>query len=220
VKFLLGGPAYNHKIDVRHAGTMAQAIVYLLQKSHELLDIHYVHNSVLPQGRAQWLQSAIDSGADVAITMDADTWLRDRRTMTGGECLVRMAYRMIEDARTAPPDARTALVGVLVPQRNNLVNAWRAEGERLRDEDGRTLMHGEPNVRIWDDVFAVGLACAIYNLEWWRPHRDNVGTSFGMMPTGVGLAFVGEDVWHSEWIRSKGGRIVALDGMGTVHGGQ
>jgi hypothetical protein len=213
--WFLGGPAYNSKLDARHAACLAQACIEIVSRGDSLAGVEYVHDSVLPHGRGRWLQLAIESGADLGVTMDADTWAKDTHHAQGGRRMIRAFDRMMKIGGRV-------LAGALVAQRNGKVNAWRAEGERLREEGAHAFVFDEGarhvQVRAWSDVWAIGLACAVFDLRWYREHVKNAYTTFAMLPTGVGDGFVGEDVWHCEAIRKLGGGIAALE-LETTHGG-
>lgn len=231
--FFVGGPAYNLQLDARHAGCMVELAMFV-GAGHQIADVYYPHSSILPQGRAKWLGRAIDSGADIGITMDADTWIATDELMTGGARLARLAL----GARRGLEDP-WALIGVLVPQRDGRVNAWRAEGERLRESEATTIVNAGIAPRAWTSVHAVAQACAIYNLAWWRQWQGRERHMFAMMPAKSTLhgptdvevdddriikaperyAYIGEDVWHCAWIRSVGGVMHAAD-IGAVHGGR
>ena len=211
-----GRPAYNYRVGCQHAVAVAEMAACIVRKpGDELRGIHYVHNSVLPQGRAQWLESAMASGADIGISMDADTWPKDTKRTRGGELLIRLAKGLAGAIHQSWDYA-----GVLVAQRDGRVNAWAAEGERLRDGDGVEIMrlHEDAPVRAWANVHAVGTAIGLYRLEWFREHVRNPAELYAMIPTGKGLAYVGEDVYQAAVLRGKGAIQYAIQ-MPTGHGG-
>lgn len=211
MKWFIGGPAYNMKVDARHAGCVA-SLAASAAKAGDDFEIHYEHNSILPQGRARWLGEAFDSRSDIAITMDADTWVPNEEDNL---------LSWIRDFDRISPT--WSIFGVLVSQRDGRPNVWKARGSRIDLQDGSIYTHSSTgrNAKTWLDVYAIGLACAVYRLRRIRKFAlGNEGLGFAMMPTGGSqrYGFVGEDVWHCEWLRRHGASIHAID-LGAVHGG-
>jgi hypothetical protein len=210
--WILGGPAYRLQCDVRHAACLAELAV-AVHASGDIPEFWHEHTSVLPQGRAAFLAHAVNTReADYAVGLDADTFLRH------GARLMDLARTF--DLATEQPWAQ---LGILVAQRDGKVNAWADEGVRL-DE----IAFGE-----FREAWAVGAACCVYNLRWYRDVctrgiasgtlddavRGTLAQSYAMLPTGLGLAYVGEDVWHSQWVRGRGGKVYATRLTGVSHAG-
>lgn len=211
----IGAPCYRMQLHADHAimlGELGQMTgipfdeLGLEARSALSLEIEgwaYMHTSLLAPGRAAILAAAIESDADALLSIDSDTW---------ADAPV-IARALAIAAEIAEP---WAILGLLVPQDDGRVNAWQAEGQRL----------GRPLPWIPAPAWAVGAAITIHNLHWHRMIRSQAGgerwpwTSYGTIPTGIPGAFVGEDAWHCEAVRSKGGRVLALwSAGGTYHAG-
>lgn len=212
--FVLGGVVYNLKVDARHAVTMAELLaeIEVARRTHALSEVRsgirspfgdvycegisYRHTSVLPEGRHRWLEEACRAKeATWAISMDADTWIRAGHA------------REFLDGLPRAPSNDLALVGALVPCRDNRVNAWSMPGKRIAAEDVVARFR----------VQAIGLAIVAYHLPWYRRNLDRGAFAIMMHEDG---AFIGEDVWHCNWIEKHRGAVLALGHIPTVHGAQ
>lgn len=184
----VGGPCYRHQMHSATAQMLASLAVGISRRGDALLGLDFEHTSLLPQGRARLLWRAMDSEADVLVTMDSDTWMLDVHRLLEATVLAVMGSEL------------WSMLAVLVPQTDGRVNAWQAEGERLE----------EPLLGIPVPLHAVGAALVVHNLAWYRqnmPSLGEVAQSYAMVPTGNADAFVGEDVWHSNSVRRRGGVI-------------
>lgn len=206
-EFIIGGVAYSLQVRAEHAVTLAELAYELAKRTlgtrgcgagtDALVGYDYAHTSVLPEGRFNWLKRAcLDTRANWAITIDADTWIKRGH-----------AWELL-DAIPRSPRERLALVGVLVPCRDGRVNAWSAPGRRLsRDELASKGL---------TKVESIGLAIAAYHLPWYRERLS--ASSFCVVPSKDGGEYIGEDVWHCRWVADQGGEVYATGDVPSVHG--
>lgn len=196
-----GGPAYMSKLHAGTAEMLAAMSVHASRDGDAILGYDFAHTSILPQGRAQLLWRAMQSDADILVSMDADTFMREPQ-------------RWMADIRRLSFQAEPwALLGVCVPQTDGRINAWEADGQRASE-----LLVGIPT-----PLWAIGGALVAYNLPWYRTHFGSlreVACSYAMVaaPAGQGDAFIGEDVWHCGTVRAKGGQILGLRFGKVGHG--
>ncbi len=214
MKVRIGAPAYHQMLRAEHAQMLALlAIQFGYDQADAAVEktgrepwsidaIHYTHASLLPLGREKVLAQAIDSEADLLLSVDSDTWL-DVGTLVRALDLA---------ARLAASDPDVALVGVCVPQDDGRVNAWKKLGERIE----------APKKWTPTQVYAIGAAVTIFPLDWHRRmSKVNVkwpNMGYGVAPTGMPHGFIGEDVFMCDAINALEGKVMAIyTGGGVYH---
>jgi len=201
-------PAYRLQCDVRHAAFVMALIEAwnMRSRASEPIEWDTEHSSVLPELRARILYRAIQSEADVLITVDSDTWIRHDR-------IGDFVHEVISWYRES--SSAHAVLGVIVPQRDGRPNAWSSPGERIAAEPVQPT-----------NVFAIGTAVMCHNLDWYRAAGNGAGVYYAMTPSDCGAIgrngslpiYTGEDVWHCACVAKFNGIVQAI-ACGGVHGG-
>lgn len=198
--WIIGGPAYRMQIDARHALNVTHMAIYLFAKGHQLIGLNYRHGVPVEIPRNEIFERALSSESDFLLTMDSDTFGFDLdRTLR-----LALTLRSLKVPCFAYPS----------PLRDGTANIWLSRTEKV------TKFKPEPDKLVLRECFAIGTACVVYNLAWYREHWPK-GPHFRTEWGRSEFEFVSEDIWHSLKLRDLGSSsyFAATDLLTHAHQG-
>ncbi len=207
---VIGGPAYGMQVSAKHADTVAY-LALAFRLSGWKVSVWHRHSSILTENRDALLRGSIERGADILLSIDADTYLDDDAIHTSILATVNAANMLIER------DELAHIYAIVAPvqQRNGKWNVTDKEGNHLYERPTQTLVI--PTDGAWC-AFAFALhRCASY-YEWFE--TGDPFYMFGYAKDRYGSdrsPWIGEDSYHSLTIGSKGGKIIVEPQIQTGH---
>lgn len=207
---LVGGPAYRGQVSVGHASTL-MALVRAAATDRAEAGSHYVTSSTLTGNRIKFLAYALESSADVAISVDSDCSIGEHNGAPGGEILLGLAQRCAD---------LDGPVGVLfaVGDTGNL-NAVSLTNTPMRPRERPQPYRLTPCAR-------VATAIIIYPLAWYRRvYAASVAPAWSyvfvpieesrplqeqwanLLSNPQASAQLGEDYSHCDSVRAAGGTV-------------
>lgn len=192
--FVIGGPYYQSKIDVRTAMTVHTIISAAPSHAWECTD-WLAEDGLLDLSRNKLMDAAIARRADWLISLDADISIKNPESV--------FASLSLES------DPKIAVVGFPAKCGHG---GWNVviDGHAIRD----------PLVKR-RDVERVGTGAIAFRLGWYVKHWDKEAPFFATFclrkdDTRKFYA-VGEDYGHCNAVRSFGGRVIADPGVKVIH---
>lgn len=199
MKFFVGGCAYRSQVHVAHMASVVDLISS--QGKYSQFEMSYRNTSNLPQGRSLWLRDAIDSGSDIAISIDSDTGFSARD-------ITYEIHAVMGVAISIAPVIRRAMDGIKL-------NVYLSNGEAMSPSDakfcGDVVRGGASPLR--QRLWAGGFGLVAFNLKWFRsnwprPQPEQISE----------LDYIdqGEDIQMCRSVAKRGGAIVPM-WVGTRH---
>lgn len=189
LRIIIGGPAYQMKIDARHATSMVALALGLRSRGVRSLETHWAHGCPVEAARNGIFERALASDADVMFWADADVFWHPEDTGAIVWLLEELAQR------------RFPCVAVPVMQRNgdsNIIGAITGEGATQRFERLRAFGPG-PEIR---ECAAAGTGMIAFYLPWYRGHWREAPW---FRTEWHGAMSISEDLWHtSQLARAHG----------------
>ncbi len=193
------------KVSAKHCDTVAQMGIDFSIMGHSV-DIWHRHSSMLPENRDAMLRSCVETGIDVFISIDSDTYL-DLQDFIPSLVRARTWLKAFEASSSIH------FVAAPVKQRDGKWNVTDRQGEHLRspssyaDKDG--IIVG-PRDSAW-----TGVAFAIYNCAAYKSFAsDEPMYVFGYDKGSK--RWIGEDCYHAMKVGQRGNFIIDT-GIVTGH---
>jgi hypothetical protein len=206
--FMVGGPAYTGQVLTEHCAHVSNIVAEFHRNNFDCR-VQYCKSTLVGRARADILCAALDSGVDVLLTIDSDTW-----GPFGLDPIFQSAFSLVGVSSLMPAELETAnqywpkseieavpktlidrlaIVSLVVACRDRSLNFWTNGRPGVIDDFQRPVIQ----------VDAVGLAYSFFNLAWYRRHRT-IARMFDCYVDGHS-----EDVNHCEAVRTAGGIIFA-----------
>jgi hypothetical protein len=193
--FVVGGPYYQSRLDVRTAMTIQQLIGWAPRHGWQPLGM-IAEDTMLDLARNLLLDKAIAMGADWLISIDSDISLKNPQAV--------FASLALEN------DNRIAVVGFPARCGNGRWNVV-LDGQTIAEPLGRRR-----------DVERIGTGAIAFRLGWyvknWWKDETPFFQTVSMRSKETGKIYnVGEDYGHCNAVRSLGGRVVADPNVRVIH---
>lgn len=186
---LLGGPAYQHLVDARHAGSIGSLAIHFRERGHAP-GFGWQHACPVELARNELMRVALSGPTDVVVSMDADCFVQPGHE----NGIVWVAEEL--DKRDQP------LCAIPVPQRDgtcNIADRIAPDGQWVR----KRITVGEQTM---ERCLAAGTGCMVFWLPWYRKHWPDAPwfrTDWTERPDGT-PQMISEDFWHCREVAARG----------------
>ena len=207
---LAGGPAYRGQVSVAHACTL-MALVRAAADDRAEAGSHYVTSSTLTGNRIKFLAYALESSADVAISVDSDCSVGEHNGIPGGEILLGLAQRCAD--LDGPVGVLFSIGDTGVLNAVSLTDAPMLPSERpqpyrlTRCARVATAIIIYPLAwyrRVYADAVAPPWSYVFVPIEEARPIRQQWAQLLSKPQASIQ---VGEDYSHCDSVRAAGGTV-------------
>lgn len=189
LRAIIGGPAYQMKLDARHAGSMVALALGLRSAGMSYFETHWSHGCPVEAARNGLFKHALESTADVLFWADADVFWHPEDT---GSIVWLMGELVAQ---------RYPCVALPVMQRNGDSNiVERIEGAGAAQMFHRIRSFGDgPPIR---ECAAAGTGAIAFYLPWYREHWSEAPW---FRTEWHGAMSVSEDLWHTSQLKRAHG---------------
>lgn len=201
---IIGGPAYQMKLDARHAGAMMGLALTLRAHGMKYFESHWAHGCPVEAARNGLFDHALKSKADVLFWADADVFWSPEDTGAIVWLMEELATR-----RDVPSCA------IPVMQRNgdsNIIERIVGEGEAMRFERLRGTVGGEGE--LIRECAAAGTGAIAFYLPWYR---KNWPRAPWFRTDWHGAMSVSEDLWHTSQLQRAHGVPMRFAPIAQMH---